>query len=183
MHFNKKFFKTFFYTMTRKCSFASKNLNCSLGDYFSNFCSAKTFDFAKIFPYISRTMHCFSLSWVGKTLLIHEANPQSQLVVITIFACIYCLYVRPSRLSVPTFENLAKQKSSSENSDNYWRKWGSGRVDHCWHTSFFYRVTFFGLMMTLGDWEKKTKRKKVALSIAQILWQNCKIVLVSGILF
>ena len=70
------------------------------------------------------------------TLLIHEADPQSrQPVVITIFARVVCLSVRPSfRPSVTTFQNLSKQKkSSSKHSDPYWRDCGSGRVDHWWH--------------------------------------------------
>ena len=46
----------------------------------------------------------------------------SRPVVITIFASVNCL-------SIPTFQNLAKQ-SSSKNSDRYWRECGSGRVDH-----------------------------------------------------
>ena len=38
----------------------------------------------------------------------------------------WCLYVR---LSVPTFQNLAKTKQlSSENDDRYWRDCESGRV-------------------------------------------------------
>ena len=45
-------------------------------------------------------------------------------------------FSRVVRLSVPTFQNLAKQINlSSEVSDRYWRKGGSGRVDHWWHLS------------------------------------------------
>ena len=58
-------------------------------------------------------------------LLIHEADPQSRQVVITIFARV----VRPS---VPTLQNLTKQSSTScIVRDHYWRDCGSGRVDHC----------------------------------------------------
>ena len=65
-----------------------------------------------------------NFSLLFKNLLIHEADPRSRPVVITFFAGV----VRPS---VPTIQNLAK-RSSSENSDHYWRECGSGRVDHWW---------------------------------------------------
>ena len=47
---------------------------------------------------------------MGHTLkiLIHEADPHSRKVVITVFARVFCLSVRTS---VPTFQNLAKQNN------------------------------------------------------------------------
>ena len=62
-------------------------------------------------------------------ILIHEADLQSQPVVITISARVFCPSVRP------LFSKSRKIKQhSSENSDRYWRDCGSGRVDHGWHT-------------------------------------------------
>ena len=58
-------------------------------------------------------------------ILIHEADPQPRLVVITIFSRVVCT-------SDPTFQNLANQNKvqASMNSDRYWSECGSGRVDH-----------------------------------------------------
>ena len=84
--------------------------------------------------------------------LIHEADPQSWPVVITIFARVVCPSVRPS---VPTFQNFAKQKLSGENSDRYWRDCGSDRVDHWWHTclviSRLTKDNAYSLRVTMTD--------------------------------
>ena len=47
------------------------------------------------------------------SILIHEADPQSQPVVITIFACVVCPSVRP----FPLFKISQNKQLSSENSD------------------------------------------------------------------
>ena len=48
-----------------------------------------------------RVIDCLVWSLL-KSLLIHEADPQTWPVVVTIFACVVCS-------SLPTFQNLAKQ--------------------------------------------------------------------------
>ena len=61
----------------------------------------------------------------GTTELIHEADPQSRLVVIIV---LHMSSVRTSvRTSVPTFQNKTNFK---RNNVRYWRDYRSGRVDH-----------------------------------------------------
>ena len=61
--------------------------------------------------------------------LIHEADPQSRPVVITILALGVCTSVRPYFLKSRKTKQL-----SSEDSDCYWQDYGSSWVDHWWHT-------------------------------------------------
>ena len=60
--------------------------------------------------------------------MIHEVDPQSRSIVITIFT-------RTVPYVCPYFSNSRKTKQIlSENSDGYWPDCGSGRVDPWWHT-------------------------------------------------
>ena len=84
----------------------------------------------------------FSLSCFSCLFLILSANPQSRPVVIIVFARV----VRPSvRMSVPTFQNLAKQKQiSSENNVHYCRDcefWPSGS------STVFYKKCFLSVAL------------------------------------
>ena len=63
---------------------------------------------------ITISCDCGSASWTKTTiclLLIHEANPQSQPVVITVFTHVIRPYFNLSGLSIPTFQILAKQNN------------------------------------------------------------------------
>ena len=60
-------------------------------------------------------------SFVCCEILIHEADPQSRPVVITIFARVVC----PSVLPLFSKSHNTKQ-SSSENGDQYWQDCGFG---------------------------------------------------------
>ena len=61
-----------------------------------------------------------------EVLLIHEVDPQSWQVVITISARVVCTSVRS--FVRPHFSQI--KQISIENNVRYWRDCGSGRVDH-----------------------------------------------------
>ena len=78
-------------------------------------------------------------------ILIHDADPQSRPVVITIFTLVSVC---------PHFLKSHKTKQlSSEKSDHFCRDYGFGRGDHWWHTCLvsilfhqpFYALCFDGL--------------------------------------
>ena len=69
------------------------------------------------------------LCWLAQVLvLIHEANPESRSIVITIFT------PRVLRPPIPTFQNFT---IPSDNGDRCWWDHWYGQEDHWWHTCLF----------------------------------------------
>ena len=81
--------------------------------------------------------------------LIHEVDPQSRPVVITISARVVCPYVR----SCPHFSKSRKTKQlSSDNSGRYWRDCVSGQVDHWRHTCLVFGCFKFHIQQIEIAW-------------------------------
>ena len=105
--------------------------------------------------FLSRTWKYVSIS----SILIHENDPQSQPVVITVFA-------RGVRTSVPTFQNLAKQNKFQARIvitiDEDYGSCDSGWVDHWWQeclVSVLFHLTLEAKLwhMPSKKWEDKKK--------------------------